>query len=497
MRKAENIDVEKLIISYNKGLSDYELGEKFNINERTIRSMISGLRTIGKIVSRRDLPINKKKRETVLTERANVQKVVAAERKKKRAVLKKKREVAKIDNKKSKDIEKLKEEYRVTRGQIIRTFRLFKNRELVASKLGLTKNKLTRLCGDYKIDYLLLEPDVVTREELITLLNDVKEKRHVATKLGVSTAKITKLCQKYNLLSEKEIATKFSVQLTESLSKLKPYKGIKKKPSGNEHFVVHFTDWHAGKRVVRENDKVTFDIDIFKKRVDSMLDHVLYLLEKHVTLGSKIGMIDILNTGDFANGEGIYPTQQFQQMIAPPEQVMLVVEAQIKFVKALIKAGYPVRMHCVMGNHGRTGKDTDPSSNWDIMIYKIIDFWQRAAKVDHFEIIYTESDYLNTEINGWKYHLRHIAFEQGDTASARSKFHGWGAMHDTDSIVYGHWHHWGCFPVDHIRVFRGGSLVGPDEFSDKLGKCSEPIQLVWGVPKNRVSSFVYPVDLTV
>jgi predicted phosphodiesterase/transposase len=347
-----------------------------------------------------------------------------------------------------------------------------------------------------KSAYTLDIASLLSADELIRLLNVYESKNEVARQLGITRQRLNKLFKKHGILDRQEIDEKFVYQLNAALNSIPVYKSMpREKDVAPEHFVTHFTDWHAGKRVIRENDKVTYDTDIFRARVDRMLERTLYLLGRHVKFGTNIGTVDILNTGDMANGENIYPGQEYQQEAAPPDQVMLVVEAQVKYITALLKEGYPVRVHCVKGNHGRTSKESDPASNWDLMIYKILDFWQRKNKVDNCEIIYTESDYLNTDINGWKYHLRHIAFEQGDTSAGRSRFHGWGAMHDCDALVFGHWHHWGCFPVDHIRVFRGGSLVGPDEFSDKLGKSSLPIQLVWGVPKNRVSSFVYPVDL--
>jgi predicted phosphodiesterase len=335
----------------------------------------------------------------------------------------------------------------------------------------------------------------LTVAELRKLLAIHKTKSRVAEKLSVSKNRISRLCKKWGILDDKDMIEQVAMMLDSALGVIKPYQVMPRdKDLAPERFVVHFTDWHAGKKVVRENDIVTYDVDIFKERVDLILEKILYLLDRHIKIGSPIGQIEILNTGDMCNGENIYEGQEYQQVLAPPNQVMLVVEAQMKFIKALLKAGYPVLVHCVKGNHGRVAH-SDPTTNWDVMVYKILDFWQKVEKVENLIINYTESEYINVDINGWKYHLRHIAYEQGDTSAGRSKFHGWKEMHDADAIVYGHWHHWGCFPVDKTRVFRGGSLVGPDEFSDKLGKCSKPIQLVWGVPKGRVSSFMYPVDL--
>jgi hypothetical protein len=42
---------------------------------------------------------------------------------------------------------------------------------------------------------------------------------------------------------------------------------------------------------------------------------------------------------------------------------------------------------------------------------------------------------------------------------------------------------------------RGGSTVGGDSLSDSMAKNSEPIQLIFGVNEQRVTTFIYLVDL--
>ena len=260
--------------------------------------------------------------------------------------------------------------------------------------------------------------------------------------------------------------------------------------------VIQLSDLHAGKIVKDQEGKTIYDENIFRNRIDRLCTQTLKLLDNNISKGVPITDVVIISTGDQANGEEIYATQAYEQELAPPKQVMLVVDVMTKLIQSLLQRKLKVSFYGVKGNHGRTGKDTDPTANWDLMIYMILDYWQKfVLKNSNLSIKYAETDYLTCEIRGQRYMIRHIAPEQPDTPSGRVKFNEWARMYKADGIVYGHWHHFGLFDVDGVRVFRGGSTVGGDSLSESMAKHSEPIQLIWGVNEQRVSTFFYAVDL--
>jgi len=260
--------------------------------------------------------------------------------------------------------------------------------------------------------------------------------------------------------------------------------------------VIQLSDLHAGKIVTDENGKTIYDENVFRNRIDRLCSQILKLLDNNISKGVPITDVVIISTGDQANGEDIYATQAYEQELAPPKQVMLVVDVMSKLINSLLERKLKVSFYGVRGNHGRTGKDTDPISNWDLMLYMILDYWSRfVLKNPNLTIKYAETEHLTFEIRGHRYLARHIAPEQPDTPAGRVKFNEWARRHDVEGIVYGHWHHFGLFDVDGVRVFRGGSTVGGDSLSESMAKHSEPIQLVWGVNEARVSTFFYAVDL--
>ena len=130
------------------------------------------------------------------------------------------------------------------------------------------------------------------------------------------------------------------------------------------------------------------------------------------------------------------------------------------------------------------------------MLYLILDFWAKSVlKSNKVSINYSELDYLNLNIQGWKYHIRHIAPQQSETSAGKAKFLGWAKKHGFNALVYGHYHHWGVWDRSGITVFRGGSIPGVDEFAETLAEESDPTQLIWGCNQKRPLTFFYPVDL--
>ena len=286
--------------------------------------------------------------------------------------------------------------------------------------------------------------------------------------------------------------------LKEELANVKPYKAStqSKIDIKGDSLCIHITDLHAGKIVKNQEGELVYNEDIFRNRMNRLCEQTLKLLDNNISKGVPIVEVIILLTGDLANGEGIYLTQAYEQEIAPPAQVMLVVDVLTKLIASLLKRNLPVRVFGVRGNHGRTGKDTDVASNWDIMIYEILDFWAKLVlKNPKLQIKFAETEHLTFEIRGHRYMIRHICPEQPDTPSGRVKINEWARQHNVEGICYGHYHHAGIFDCDNVRVMRGGSTVGGDSLSDSMAKYSEPIQLIFGVNEQRVTTFIYLVDL--
>ena len=331
----------------------------------------------------------------------------------------------------------------------------------------------------------------------------------IATKMNSTYNAIEHIIRRNNLQSElvvnkepkqkKEDISKLIIQsIKEELSNVLPYKASKqdKVDVKGDTLVIHITDLHAGKTVKNQEGEIIYNEEVFRTRIDILCEQTLKLLDKNISKGVPIKDVVIISTGDLCNGEGIYLTQAFEQEIAPPKQVMLVVDVITKLIVSLLKRGLSVKFYGVRGNHGRTAKDTSVDSNWDIMVYAILDFWSKLVlKNPKLQIKFAETEHMVFNIRGHNFMIRHIAPEQCDSPAGRVKINEWARQYNVEGIIYGHYHHASVSDCDDVRVFRGGSTVGGDSLSDSMAKHSEPIQLIFGVNESRVSTFIYFVDL--
>ena len=287
--------------------------------------------------------------------------------------------------------------------------------------------------------------------------------------------------------------------LRDEAEKLSPYEVKVSKKQKGDTLVIQLSDWHVGRTVKDELGNIIYDEQIFKNRIDKFITELLELVDNYVRKGTLIKDAVIISTGDICDGAGIFAQQESMQELSPPFQVMSACSVIQRLILSLLERRLSVNFYGVKGNHGEIrigGKSRDPNANWDLMCYLILNLWAKnILKKKNLSIVYSELDYLNFIIQGWKYHARHIAPKQSDTASGKAKFLGWARKHNFDALVYGHYHHFGVFDRSNITIFRGGSLTGTDDFAETLAEESAPIQLLGGVNYKRPLTFFYPVDL--
>jgi len=332
----------------------------------------------------------------------------------------------------------------------------------------------------------------LSKIELQKLLALYGSKTSVSKKIGLSVQAINRFCEEYGIVDNKTLSTKLNSALKSLIKNYNPIPQNKHVISGSETLVLGTADWHVGKHVKDSNGNTIYDLDVFKKRADGLVKSIFKLLDKHLSKHVRIDKAVILSAGDMANGEGIYPTQVYEQSEAPPKQVMIVVEYFMKIILSFLQRNIPVEFYGVKGNHGRLGKDADPASNWDLMSYMILQQNKQLMNLKNLSVFYSESDYMEVPIRKWKYLLRHEAFPQDETSAGQAKYLGWQMLHKTDLIVSGHTHHW---DVNSRRVVIP-SVVGGDDLSERLAKTEgEPSQLLWLSTDERSHTNIYPVDL--
>jgi predicted phosphodiesterase len=290
--------------------------------------------------------------------------------------------------------------------------------------------------------------------------------------------------------NQKDVLSEMRAELKNGV----PMKAVKRAGTKGETLVVHLTDWHIGRHETDINGTPVYSVQIAKERAELLCSKMLLLAKEHISVGTKLTEVVVAITGDMVDGEGIFDGQSYQLECVPPQQVMECVKLLRDFLLGLRELNLPINVYAVKGNHGRTGKDKSPQSNWDLMAYMILEDWIKTNSIKGIAMYHSETDYYPIDIQGHGFLLRHKGTGQVESPSGARKVQGWANIHHIEALVCGHLHHFAIGEETNLRLFMGGSLKGTDEFSESLAKGCNPTQLMWGVTKRHLSSFLYIVD---
>lgn len=256
---------------------------------------------------------------------------------------------------------------------------------------------------------------------------------------------------------------------------------------GKRSLVLLFSDWHYGLEVINPQTGIhTYNKQIATNRILSIPS----LLDKQVITGCECELV-IIFAGDMVSGEGIFPGQEWVTEEYAIDQVTQLTQMIWRVINELKDKFWRVRIVTCKGNHGRTGGSSE--SNWDNVLYKMLELLVATESPSDVFIKNRPGEFNICNIQGWKHLIRHHAPVQADTSAGIAKFASWGLIHDYDSFVYGHWHHWGIMTVSSKPIFRNGSLVGGDDFAETLAKYDSPVQLCWEVTEENICNWIKPI----
>ena len=305
------------------------------------------------------------------------------------------------------------------------------------------------------------------------------------------TTESSHMTKKEGILSEEA----FIERLRGSLAKTSPTKPFPPKKRSGETLVLQVQDWHIGSKDADSAGKLRYDLEIAAQRAQDFCRKALSLTKQHVMEGTDIDEIAVCVLGDMVDGDDMYASQMASIEYQPPQQVIKFVEIFRDFLAGLAELKLPINVYCIKGNHGRTGKDKSPKSNWDLMAYLILEDWARYTKIPKLYIEHSELEQLIVPIRGWKFGLVHKTALTLIPSAGTSKALGWTYTDGVNCILTAHWHHFRIEETKGLRKYLGGSLKGTDEYADSLGVGAPPSQLMFGVTEKHLSTFIYVVDL--
>lgn len=251
---------------------------------------------------------------------------------------------------------------------------------------------------------------------------------------------------------------------------------------GNEDWVTHMTDIHAGDRVRTPAGHNVYNGNTIPSIVRYITEKSLGLAEKH---GSTYDTAHLLWGGDFITNEGIY-SGQFEDLDAwLDEQHDMLADPLTEQLKAFSDRFDTVNVVVVVGNHGENrASGTSRQANADLILYKSIRNMLAAVRKygegDAFDNvnfnIVGARPYVNFPLRGGAIngHLRH-GQDRDPQAKTRKGSDEWGTTlraHEFDIAWIGHHHISGRIPWDGPPVYVSGSPKPPSTFVERIAASS-------------------------
>jgi hypothetical protein len=275
--------------------------------------------------------------------------------------------------------------------------------------------------------------------------------------------------------------------------------------SGNEDWVCHLTDLHAGDRVRDDSGTVVYETDELPALIEYITQQALDLAAKH---NSTYDCGHLLWGGDMVTNEGIYEGQ-FEDLDAwLDEQHETLIDPLIRQLKAFSERFETVNVVCQVGNHGKhRASGVSKQANADLILYKTVrntvaQLREHADELQNVNFQIGEATpYKNFELRGGALtgHLRHGQHRrpQAETSARKKEWQGTLLDHDFDVAYMGHYHISGRIPWDGPPVIVSPSPKPAGEFVETIeGRLPGEYQGVatcHGVSDSGLTG-VYPVD---
>jgi len=247
--------------------------------------------------------------------------------------------------------------------------------------------------------------------------------------------------------------------------------------SGNEDWLLHMTDLHAGDRVRDDDGTVLYSTDDIPAIIDYITEQGVALADKH---GSDFDTAHLLWGGDMVTNEGIYEGQ-FEDLDAwLDEQHEALIDPLVRQLKTFAERFDSVQVVCQVGNHGQhRASGTSRQANADLILYKSIrnvvaQIQKYSDELDNVRFTIGEArPYKNFEIRGGKLkgHLRHGQDRrpQAETSAREKEWTKTLLDHDFDVALMGHYHISGRIPWDGPPIVVSPSPKPAGEFVESIG----------------------------
>lgn len=282
----------------------------------------------------------------------------------------------------------------------------------------------------------------------------------------------------------KEIAHDFAMNMS-SKKILEDYSG-EFKSSGKNQAILELSDWHYGIEV--DSFWNRYNTDIAKARISRLLAKTIQRCKR-----DEVSVIHVVNLADLICGR-IHLTLRLQSRIDVITQIMEVSEILAEFLNKLTQE-FEVHYYDCLDNHSRIEPNKKDSLSLETLA-RITPWYLKERLADNKNITVHANKYA-PDIITFKCLDWNILGVHGDKDKPQQVVDNMSLMTHShyDLILTAHQHHFACDEKNDTVVISNGSLMGTDDYAEKLRLSSTPSQNLIIVTKETPCDSIYRIVL--
>lgn len=335
---------------------------------------------------------------------------------------------------------------------------------LINETCGLNYSESTYRKGYAKANYSIVDDDDCKEldEDTKKLVRARAIKMQASDERTQINAYIRRLSREETI---KDIAHDFAMNM--SSKKILENYADEIKNDGNREAILELSDWHYGIEIDSYWNK--YNTDIAKTRIAWLLNKVLKYCNQN-----NISKIHVVNLADLICGR-IHLTLRLQSRIDVITQIMEVSELLAEFLTEL-SGKMEVHYYDCLDNHSRLEPNKKDSLSLETLA-RITPWYLKERLADNSDITIHDNEY-SPEIITFECCGHNILGVHGDNDKPSQVVDNLSLMTHKhyDMILTAHLHHFSGDEKNDTVVISNGSLMGTDDYAEKLRLSSRPSQ---------------------
>lgn len=255
----------------------------------------------------------------------------------------------------------------------------------------------------------------------------------------------------------------------------------------NKQATLLLSDWHYG--LVTDNYHNKYNPEIAEHRLNKLLNEVIEIIKKE-----NIYQINVLNLGDLISGN-IHLPLRITNRTDVISQTLEVEGLLSEFLFNICKNVDSVKYGSVTDNHSRLDPNKKESLQLESFV-RVIDWALKKDLKDCKNIEFIDNEY-GDDIVSCKIFDHKLVGVHGDRDNPNNIISNLSLYtHEHyDIIVSAHMHHFSADELNYTISYCNGSMMGEDDYAQKLRRSSSPSQLMIISTPECVDKCIYKIRL--